>query len=115
MTERKQERTETYQNVEAVPELTSEKETRRLLIDLMLKEAGWGNLQKGINTEYPVEGMPASTNPSGKGFVDYVLWDDNGKPLAVIEAKKPAMMLPTENTKPAFTPMLLKGNLGNAL
>ncbi|MEJ8606556.1 DEAD/DEAH box helicase family protein [Riemerella anatipestifer] len=88
MTERKQERTETYQNVEAVPELTSEKETRRLLIDLMLKEAGWGNLQKGINTEYPVEGMPASTNPSGKGFVDYVLWDDNGKPLAVIEAKK---------------------------
>ena len=33
-------------------------------------------------------GMPTSTNPSGKGYVDYVLWGDNGLPLAVIEAKK---------------------------
>jgi type I restriction enzyme R subunit len=26
--------------------------------------------------------------PSGKGYADYVLWGDDGKPLAVIEAKK---------------------------
>ena len=32
--------------------------------------------------------MPLSTNPSGIGYVDYVLWDDVGNPLAVIEAKK---------------------------
>ena len=25
---------------------------------------------------------------SGIGYIDYVLWDDNGKPLAVVEAKK---------------------------
>ena len=25
---------------------------------------------------------------SGIGYIDYVLWDDNGKPLAIIEAKK---------------------------
>jgi type I restriction enzyme R subunit len=29
-----------------------------------------------------------STNPSGIGYVDYVLWGDDGNPLAVIEAKK---------------------------
>lgn len=40
-----------------------------------------------MDIEYPVINMPLSTNPSGKGYVDYVLWDDNGKPLAVIEAK----------------------------
>ena len=27
-------------------------------------------------------------NVSGKGRADYVLWGDNGQPLAVIEAKK---------------------------
>ena len=32
--------------------------------------------------------MPTSTNPSGIGYVDYVLWGDDGLPLAVIEAKK---------------------------
>src|SRR5690554_1816218 len=32
--------------------------------------------------------MPQSVNPSGFGYVDYVLWDDNGMPLAVVEAKK---------------------------
>ena len=32
--------------------------------------------------------MPVSTNPSGTGSADYVLWGDDGLPLAVIEAKK---------------------------
>jgi type I restriction enzyme R subunit len=33
--------------------------------------------------------MPITAdNPKGNGFVDYVLWDDNGKPLALIEAKR---------------------------
>ena len=27
-------------------------------------------------------------NKKGEGFVDYVLWGDDGKPLAVVEAKK---------------------------
>ena len=35
--------------------------------------------------EVEVDGQPT---PSGKGYVDYVLWDDDGTPLAVIEAKK---------------------------
>lgn len=87
ISERKQERVEEYKNTEPVPELTSEQETRKQLIDLLLKEAGWNNFQQGRDIEFEVSGMPLSTNPSGKGFVDYVLWDDNGKPLAVVEAK----------------------------
>ena len=37
------------------------------------------------NPRVPVPGMP---NRRGEGFADYVLWGDDGKPLAVIEAKK---------------------------
>ncbi|WP_022711814.1 DEAD/DEAH box helicase family protein [Pseudochrobactrum sp. AO18b] len=62
----------------------SEAETRDLYIDLLLKEAGW-NLDSPRDREFAVEGMP---NNEGKGFVDYVLWGDDGKPLALIEAKR---------------------------
>ncbi|WP_200302646.1 DEAD/DEAH box helicase family protein [Streptomyces adelaidensis] len=59
--------------------------TRDAFIDLLLKEAGWDLLTPGKDTEYPVTGMPTK---SGKGYVDYVLWGDDGKPLAVVEAKR---------------------------
>ncbi len=62
----------------------SEAETRDYYIDLLLKEAGWP-LDQERDREYPVEGMP---NAEGKGFVDYVLWGDDGRPLAVVEAKR---------------------------
>jgi type I restriction enzyme R subunit len=63
----------------------SEAETRDYFIDLLLKEAGWGLTKEGRDTEYPVSGMP---NAEGKGFVDYVLWGDDGKPLGLVEAKR---------------------------
>lgn len=62
----------------------NEAQTREYLIDVLLKEAGWDISQKDWK-EYKVEGMP---NDSGKGYVDYVIWGDNGKPLALIEAKR---------------------------
>ncbi len=61
----------------------SEAETRDYFIDLLLKEAGWA-LDQERDREFPVEGMP---NNEGKGFVDYVLWGDDGIPLALLEAK----------------------------
>jgi type I restriction enzyme R subunit len=85
--ERKEERKTIFKTQEVVPELTSELETRKVLIDLLLKEAGWEKLRPGIEIEYEVQGMPITTNKTGIGYVDYVLWDDNGKPLAVVEAK----------------------------
>ncbi len=75
----------------ALPDI-SEAETRKLYIDLMLKEAGWdvldteGAIQPSkACIEVEVEGMP---NNEGKGFCDYVLFGSNGLPLAVIEAKR---------------------------
>ena len=62
----------------------NEFETRLKYIDLDLKLAGW-EFNKDIIREYPVIGMP---NKEGKGSADYVLFGDNGKPLAVIEAKR---------------------------
>jgi type I restriction enzyme R subunit len=62
----------------------SEAETRDYFIDLLLKEAGW-TLDPAKNFEVEVTGMP---NNEGKGFVDYVLWGDDGKPLALVEAKR---------------------------
>lgn len=70
------------------PQTLSEAETRKNYIDLWLKEAGWDIESPLVSLEYEVTGMPISTNKSGKGYVDYVLWGDNGKPLAVIEAKR---------------------------
>jgi type I restriction enzyme, R subunit len=87
-TQRKQREQETIPK--AMPPAPSEALTRKLYIDAALKEAGWKNLRDGYELEYEVAGMPSSTNPSGIGFVDYVLWSDNGLPLAVIEAKKAA-------------------------
>ncbi len=61
-----------------------EEATRDSFIDLLLREAGW-LLDQPRDREYPVTGMP---NRTGEGFVDYVLWGDDGKPLAVVEAKR---------------------------
>ena len=62
----------------------SEKETRDYFIDLLLREAGWP-LKNREDREFEVSGMP---NNKGVGFVDYVLWGDDGLPLAVVEAKR---------------------------
>ncbi len=62
----------------------NEAETRELILDLLLRESGW-MLDNAEDREFPVEGMPT---PSGKGRIDYVLWDDDGKPLGLVEAKR---------------------------
>jgi len=63
----------------------SEAQTRDRFIDLLLREAGWTFSQPGNDTEFPVTGMPSE---NGRGFVDYVLWGDDGLPLALVEAKR---------------------------
>ncbi len=78
--------------VDAIPCDISEAETRKLFIDLMLKEAGWEILDREgaiqplkACIEVEVHGMP---NAHDVGFADYVLFGGDGKPLAVIEAKR---------------------------
>lgn len=68
-----------------------EAETRHLFIDLLLAEAGWP-LTDERDREFPVTGMPrgplAKADDPGAGFADYVLWGNDGLPLAVVEAKR---------------------------
>ncbi|MFT6502848.1 MAG: type I restriction enzyme R subunit [Crocinitomicaceae bacterium] len=87
-TERRSARQKTLEFNKAIPQNIPESVTRKIYIDLYLKEAGWDNLREGRELEYEVTGMPKSMNPSGLGYVDYVLWGDDGLPLAVVEAKK---------------------------
>jgi type I restriction enzyme R subunit len=61
-----------------------EADTRKFFIDVLLREAGW-IIGENAAVEVPVTGMP---NGPGEGFVDYVLWGADGKPLAVVEAKR---------------------------
>jgi type I restriction enzyme R subunit len=66
----------------------NEETTRKMYIDALLREAGWDPF--GFNVpEYEVKNcMPQATGNNGTGKVDYVLWGDDGKPLAVVEAKR---------------------------
>ena len=62
----------------------SEELTRIKLIDPLILESGF-SLDKKKDKEYEVQGMP---NDEGTGYVDYVLWGNDGLPLAVVEAKR---------------------------
>lgn len=88
-----------------IPKYMTEADTRKIYIDLYLSEVGWDVLEPNSTTtltngtvvksgtvipskacsEVPVEGMP---NATGIGFCDYVLFGKDGKPLAIVEAKK---------------------------
>lgn len=66
--------------------------TRQRLIDATLVAAGWKVGQGGASTDevgQEIE-IPQSQNKTGTGYADYVLWGDDGKPLAVVEAKRTA-------------------------
>ena len=81
LTKKRQEQSQTY-----VPKPLdiSEFKTRKVYIDTMLIDAGW-ELGKDWYNEYELPGMP---NKSEVGYADYVLFSNDGKPLAVIEAKR---------------------------
>lgn len=62
----------------------SEYNTRKIYIDTLLQDAGWNEGSDWIN-EVELPGMP---NKSEVGFADYVLYGNDGRALAVIEAKR---------------------------
>ena len=81
LTARREEQRQTYVTK---PLEISEYKTRKLYIDAMLEDAGWVEGKNWIN-EYELPGMP---NKSEVGYADYVLLGDDGRILAVIEAKR---------------------------
>ncbi|WP_294378859.1 DEAD/DEAH box helicase family protein [uncultured Clostridium sp.] len=77
-------RKENTQNYDFKIDEISELKTRKIYIDVELKLAGW-DFKKDIEEEKVLYGMP---NNAGEGRADYVLYGDNGKPVAVVEAKR---------------------------
>ncbi len=77
-------RAEQQQTYTPKPLDLSEYKTRKIYIDTMLTDAGWIEGKNWLN-EYEIPGMP---NKSELGYADYVLLNDSGKILAVIEAKR---------------------------
>ena len=66
----------------------SEYSTRKIYIDAMLLGMDWEleGPKADVSQEFEVEGMAGVLGQ--KGYADYVLWGRDGKPLAVVEAKK---------------------------
>lgn len=62
----------------------TEAETRKKLIDTRLAEAGWNIADRS----QVVEEFEIITSMRGNQYADYVLLGKNGKPVAVVEAKK---------------------------
>lgn len=81
LTQRREEQHQTYV---PKPLEISEYETRKLYIDAMLQDAGWVEGKNWLN-EVKLPGMP---NKSETGYADYVLYGDDGKALAIVEAKR---------------------------
>lgn len=77
-------REEQQQSYVPKPLELSEYRTRKIYIDAMLMDAGWTEGRDWLN-EVELPGMP---NKSEVGFADYVLYGDDGRPLALIEAKR---------------------------
>lgn len=67
------------------PQDIPEYKTRRLFIDVDLEIAGW-KLDENVLSEYEVSGM--MDIPGQKGYIDYLLMGKDGRPLALLEAKK---------------------------
>ena len=73
------------------PEEISEFETRKRYIDWDLELAGW-NIGSDVLEEREVHGMPTSSGDhTGTGYIDYLLVGKDGKPLAVLEAKRTSL------------------------
>jgi type I restriction enzyme R subunit len=71
----------------------SEEATRFKLIDEQLTAAGWNVGPRGKSTSQVGQEVEVLHQPtaSGIGYADYVFWDENGKPLSVLETKKTAV------------------------
>ena len=81
LTVRREEQQQTYT---PKPLEISEYKTRKLYIDVMLEDAGWVKGKDWLD-EVELPGMP---NRGEVGYADYVLYGDDGKALAVVEAKR---------------------------
>ncbi|MBV9710124.1 MAG: DEAD/DEAH box helicase family protein, partial [Ktedonobacteraceae bacterium] len=79
--------------------MSSEEEIRRNSIDQQLADAGWSQEKGNLRTEFFMRKKSTHVHESGeeysnrssedqRRFADYVLLDEHGNPLAIVEAKR---------------------------
>lgn len=68
----------------------NEASTRTELIDTQLARAGWSRNRRTLIEEYLLKATEPDSAYSNEQFADYVLLGSDGKPIAVVEAKRSA-------------------------
>lgn len=68
----------------------NEASTRTELIDTQLARAGWSRNRRTLIEEYLLKASEPDSAYSNEQFADYVLLGSDGKPIAVVEAKRSA-------------------------
>lgn len=71
----------------AIP-VSNEATTRVQLIDAQLAHAGWNKSRRSLIEEFVLAAQANEAGYNGQQFADYVLLGGDGKPLAVVEAKR---------------------------
>lgn len=66
----------------------NESATRLSIIDQQLARAGWSKSRRTLIEEYLLQSAEPSTTYGNDQYADYVLLGSDGKPLAVVEAKR---------------------------
>ena len=68
----------------------NEWQTRKQLIDKEIIKRGWNIKDKNqVEEEYPIDwAKDKEGKPVNERYVDYLLFDNKGEPLAIVEAKK---------------------------
>lgn len=74
------------------PDNLSEEELNRIYIDEMLREAGWkiSDTSHSVSKGMACKDIKLKGKPGENYYADYVLFDTDGQPLAVIESKHSA-------------------------
>ena len=68
----------------------NEASTRTDLIDTQLARAGWSRNRRKLIEEFLLKAAEPDTDYRNEQFADYVLLGSDGKPIAVVEAKRSA-------------------------
>ena len=67
---------------------SNEATTRAQLVDAQLAHAGWNKSRRSLVEEFVLTAQQTEAGYNGQQFADYVLLGPDGKPLAVVEAKR---------------------------
>ena len=70
------------------PPTSNEAITRAQLIDAQLAHAGWSKSRRSLIEEFILSAQALEAGYGGQQVADYVLLGSDGKPLAVVEAKR---------------------------